>query len=80
MADAIKEFSIRAIDGSDSTIDAFNSLGFSADDMMNKFAQGGDTARGAFDEVLNALKGIEDPVEQDRIAVELFGRLEIVPN
>lgn len=74
MADSIKEFSIRAIDGSDSTIDAFNSLGFSADDMMNKFGEGGDTARQAFDEVLTALKGIQDPIEQDRIGVELFGR------
>ncbi len=75
MADAIKEFSIRAIDGSNTTIDAFNSLGFSAEDMMSKFGEGGDTARGAFDEVLIALKSIEDPVEQDRIAVELFGTM-----
>ena len=80
MADAIKEFSIRAIDGSNTTIDAFNSMGFSAEEMMSKFGEGGDTARQAFDEVLVALKSIEDPVEQDRIAVELFGRLEIVPN
>lgn len=75
MADAIKEFSIRAIDGSNTTVDAFNSLGFSAEDMMSKFGEGGDTAREAFDEVLIALKSIEDPVEQDRIAVELFGTM-----
>lgn len=75
MADAIKEFSIRAIDGSNTTIDAFNSMGFSAEEMMSKFGEGGDTARQAFDEVLVALKSIEDPVEQDRIAVELFGTM-----
>lgn len=72
--DSIKEFSIRAIDGSNTTVDAFNSLGFSAEDMMSKFGEGGDTAREAFNEVLVALKGVEDPIEQDRIAIELFGR------
>jgi phage-related minor tail protein len=73
VADAIKEFSIRAIDGSDSTKDAFKSLGLSADDMTQKLAAGGPTASAAFQTVLDKLRSIKDPAEQSRIAVELFG-------
>lgn len=72
-ADALKEFSIRAVDGSKTTTDAFQSLGLNADEMAAKFAAGGTSAHDAFGQVLNAVRGVKDPVEQSRIAVELFG-------
>lgn len=72
-ADALKEFSIRAVDGSKTTIDAFTTLGFNADELTAKFAAGGESARGAFDQVLGAIRSIKDPVEQARVGVQLFG-------
>lgn len=72
-ADAIKEFSIRAIDGSDNTINGFKALGLNADNMATKFAKGGKAANGVLDITLDRLRGIKDPVKQSQIAVQLFG-------
>lgn len=72
-ADALKEFSIRAIDGSKTTIDGFSSIGLSADDMREKIAAGGPAAHNALGQVLTGLRNVRDPAEQSRIAVELFG-------
>ena len=48
VGDAVKEFSIRAIDGSDTTIAAYQALGLNADQMMDRFAVGGEGANKAF--------------------------------
>ncbi|MCP9205496.1 phage tail tape measure protein [Streptomyces sp. NEAU-Y11] len=72
-ADAIKEFSIRAIDGSDSTQTGFEALGLSATDMADKFAKGGKSANGVLDLTLDKLRNVKDPVKQSQIAVKLFG-------
>ena len=73
VADAIKEFSIRAIDGSDSTAEAFEALGLAGDEMTSKIAAGGPEARAGLDQVLDGLRKIPDPAERSRIAVALFG-------
>ncbi|MEC1768280.1 phage tail tape measure protein [Schinkia azotoformans] len=75
VGDAIKEFNIRAKDGSDSTIDAFKSLGFNAAEMSNNFAEGGEKAQQSFSQVMNALNDIDDPLEKNRIGVQLFGTM-----
>ncbi|AUG87279.1 endolysin [Streptomyces phage Rowa] len=72
-ADAIKEFSIRAVDGSQTTIDGFKALGLNADDMAKKFGAGGKSASGALDLTLDRLRAIKDPVERNAAAVNLFG-------
>ncbi|WP_241471657.1 phage tail tape measure protein [Mycolicibacterium neoaurum] len=72
-ADALKEFSIRAIDNSETTRDAYTQLGLDADAMTAKFAAGGESARNAFVTVTEAIGNIKDPVEQSKIAVNLFG-------
>jgi phage-related minor tail protein len=72
-ADALKEFSIRAVDGSKTTTDAFRSIGLDADKMRDAFAAGGDTAKQALDQVLDRLRAVRDPAERARIQVELFG-------
>lgn len=72
-ADALKEFSIRAVDGSKLTADGFKALGLNADEMAKKFGQGGDVASAALDLTLDRLRGIKDPVEQSKAAVALFG-------
>ena len=72
-ADAIKEFGIRAVDGSTSTAQGFNALGLSGKKMAAGFAKGGATANAVLDVTLDRLRGIKDPVQQSRIAVALFG-------
>ncbi len=73
VGDAIKEFSIRSIDGSKTTTEAFTSLGLDADEMMATFAAGGDGASIAFQGVLTALMDMEDEVKRDALGVSLFG-------
>lgn len=72
-ADAIKEFSIRAVDGSKTSADGFKLLGLNADDMAAKFAKGGSAANGVLDLTLDKLRGMKDPVKQSAAAVALFG-------
>lgn len=72
-ADALKEFSIRVIDGSDSTNDAFTSLGLNAEQTAAEFGKGGQAAATMADTVIDKLRGIQDPVERNRVGVELFG-------
>ena len=75
VGDAVKEFSIRSIDGSATTVDAFNAIGLNADQMMQTFAAGGDAANAAFYDVLDALLAMEDPVARDAAGVGLFGTM-----
>lgn len=75
VGDAVKEFSIRAIDGSNTTAEGFKALGMSADDMAKKFAAGGDTARDAFQQTIQAIADMDDPVQQSIVGVDLFGTM-----
>ena len=73
VADSLKEFSIRAVDGSQATAEGFEALGFNADDMAARFAQGGESARQAFAATLDALRGLNDPMQQALAWQRLFG-------
>ncbi len=73
VADAIKEFSIRAIDGSKSTSAGFKAIGLDATDMAAKIGKGGASASGALDLTLDRLRSIKDPVQREAAAVALFG-------
>ena len=75
VGDAIKEFSIRAIDGSDTTVQAFKDLGYNANAMMETFAGGGEDANKAFFDVLNTLMDMDDQVKRDALGVSLFGTM-----
>ncbi len=75
VGDAIKEFSIRAIDGSDTTVSAFEDLGYNAEKIMATFAAGGEGANTAFFEVLNTLMDVDDQVKRDALGVSLFGTM-----
>lgn len=72
-ADALKEFSIRAVDGSDLTVQSFQAIGLSASDMSTRIAAGGPEAAAALDETLDKLRQVEDPAKRAQIAVGLFG-------
>lgn len=75
VGDAIKELSIGAIDGSDSTKQGFDLIGLSVDDMAQKFGKGGEAARAAFTETVSALASMTDPIKQDAAGVALFGTM-----
>lgn len=75
MGDAIKELSIKTIDGSKGTTEAFESLGLNVDVMAQRFAKGGDEAQNAFKETVKALKAINDPVQRNIAGVGLFGTM-----
>lgn len=73
VADALKEFSIRAIDGSALTAASFEALGINAKSAMSAIGQGGKPASAALQDVLIKLRQVEDPVKRAQIAVGLFG-------
>ncbi|WP_458085813.1 phage tail tape measure protein [Streptomyces malaysiensis] len=73
IADALKEFSIRAIDMSDGSRAAYKALGLDAKEMEKQIGKGGESARKGLDTVLDKLRGIHDPVKREAAAVGLFG-------
>lgn len=75
IGDAVKEFSIRMVDGSDTTANALNDLGLNTDEVVAKFAKGGESAKSVFQEVITKLEEIPDKVKQNEIGVGLFGTM-----
>ncbi|MDY0830732.1 phage tail tape measure protein [Microbacterium sp. BG28] len=73
VADALKEFQIRATDASDASADGYKRIGLNAEEMTAKIAAGGEGAREGLQQVLDALRATEDPVQRNAAAVELFG-------
>ncbi len=71
--DALKEFGIRATDMSEATGTAYGQIGLDQGDMTAKLLAGGDSAAGAFDDIVAGVQGIKDPVEQSQAALALFG-------
>ncbi len=82
LGDAMKEFGIRVKDNSDSSAAAFSQIGVIAEDkgktakdFFARFAAGGDEARNATSEVLEALLNMDDQVAQNEAGVALFGTM-----
>lgn len=73
VADAIKEFTIRAVDGSALSAQGFEALGLNAEKMTDTFAAGGPKAAEGLSTVLDRLREMKDPAEQSQTAVALFG-------
>lgn len=72
LANAVKEFSVASIDGSETTKEAFEALGYDADEVMSIFAKGGEDANIAFNTILQDLISMDDEVARDAIGVSLF--------
>ncbi|MFI8890513.1 phage tail tape measure protein [Streptomyces paradoxus] len=73
VADAFKEFSLRAIDGSAASADGYKLLGLEADKLTAQIAKGGPEASKGLQTVLDRLRAIEDPVKRNAAGVALFG-------
>ena len=73
VGDAIKEMGIRMKDGS--ATDSLKAMKLDADEITQAFGEGGEKASWAFGEVVNGLKNIEDPIEQNQAGVAIFGTM-----
>ncbi|MGV9666931.1 phage tail tape measure protein [Nocardia niigatensis] len=73
VADALKEFQLRSVDGSKTTGDAYKALGLDADQMFAQMAAGGDSAKSGLNTVLDRLRAMDDPLARNAAAVGLFG-------
>ena len=73
IGDAIKEMGIRMKDGS--AVDSLKAMKLNADEITQAFGEGGERASWAFGEVIEGLKNIEDPVEQNTAGVAIFGTM-----
>lgn len=71
--DAVKEFSIRATDGSKASTAALEELGLDGGIVANQLLAGGDVARGAFDNIVEGILAIDDPSSRAATAIALFG-------
>lgn len=71
--DAVKEFGIRATDMSAASVAAYEAAGLNAEEMSAKILAGGDTAGEGFQQIIDGLLGIEDPVARSNAAIGLFG-------
>ena len=75
VGDAMKEFSIRAIDGSKTTQAGFKAIGLDADSMALSISRGGEESKIAFQKTLQGLADIKDPLAQNQAGVALFGTM-----
>lgn len=73
VADALKEFQIRATDGSETSAAAYERLGLNAADMTAKMAAGGEGAQEVLTTVLDRLRGIQGETDYATTAFGLFG-------
>jgi hypothetical protein len=71
--DSLKEFQIRSTDMSTASVEAFDTIGLDAEIMAGRILAGGDTARGAFEDIVEGILAIENPVERANTAIKLFG-------
>lgn len=73
VGDSVKEFNIRAQDGSKTTADGFAAIGLDAGTMGAAISKGGDDAAKAFTATVTSLAAMKDPMAQNNAGVALFG-------
>ena len=73
VGDSIKEFNIRAQDGSKTTAEGFEAIGLSAEQMGSAIAKGGEDGQKAFMATVAALASMKDPMAQNTAGTALFG-------
>jgi len=73
VGDAIKEFTIRATDGSAASVAAFETIKLNAEDMSNAIVSGGAEAGDATRKIAAGLLKIQDPSKRAQTAIALFG-------
>jgi len=72
-ADSIKEFALRAADGTAAASVGFDKLGVSGKAMQTAIAAGGPKANAMLGTLLTNLRNIKDPADRNAAALALFG-------
>lgn len=75
LGDAMKEFGIRVRDGSDTTAEAFEILGYDAEEMFKQIEDGSFFAEGMVGALIDELGGMPDSIEKTTAGVGLFGTM-----
>lgn len=75
LGDAMKEFGIRTKDGSKGTAEAFEYLGYDADELFKTFNEGGEDAAAMTQILIDELASMPDSVEKTTAGVALFGTM-----
>lgn len=75
VGDAVKEFGIITREGTDDARSAFTAMGFDADKLFATFSAGGPDSAAAFNDVVEALGNMKDPIAQNAAGVALFGSM-----
>ena len=74
LGDSLKEFTLLATDVENTAVqDMFAAMGLSGQDVANNLLAGGEQAQAQFDQVIDKLRGIQDPASQAAAAITLFG-------
>ncbi|GLH94892.1 phage tail tape measure protein [Phytohabitans aurantiacus] len=71
--DALKEFTILTTDMSATSKAGYDALGLSQEAMSRKLLSGGEVGAKAFQQIIDGLLAIKDPVKQSQAALALFG-------
>lgn len=73
IADAFKEFSVRLVDNSDTTIAGFENIGLSYTELQEQIRDGSLSSSDAFELVISKLNEVEDPIMRNVAGVQLMG-------
>lgn len=73
MGDAYKEFNIRMSDGTAN--DYLKQLGLDADEVVTQFQTGGDSAKGAMNQIAEAITNCDDATLQYQVGVGIMGTM-----
>lgn len=73
LADAFKEFTIRLQDGTSD--DALKQIGLDADEIKEKFNEGGDVAKQAMEQIMSGLSGVTDKSQRYLAMQTMFGTM-----
>lgn len=72
-ADLFKEYFIRIQDGSESTASALEAIGINTTQFFDEMKDGSRTAASSFDEIMEGLADLDDPIQRNILGVQLFG-------
>lgn len=73
LGNAVKEFNIKLSEGS--ADEALGNLGINIDEVKSKFAEGGESAKSAQQEIITALMGVEDENQRYILGQQLMGTM-----
>ncbi len=74
-ADAFKEFTIKITEGGEEVTNALNIIGLNGDEMAAAISKGGEDGYNATQKIIEGLLSIKDPLEQNRLGMQIFGTM-----